>query len=80
MFGTMKNFVYLQRLIHTNAGTLSAMQSVTGFFNALRAAYMSAVYQPRERSIMGFSSAFDGLDSGKWHTAFLVPQSKNRTK
>lgn len=72
----MKKIVYLQRLIQPNTGIMSVMPSVTGLFFALRAAYMLAVYQPRKKSVIGFLSVFDGLDSGKWHTAFHVPMSK----
>ena len=70
-----KNFVYLQRLITTHAGIVSAMHSVTGLFFARIVAHIPATHQPRERLVMGLSSACDGLDSGKWYAAFFVPQS-----
>ncbi len=70
-----KNFVYLQRLIQKHADNVSAMLSVTGFIFARIAVHIPATYQPRERLVMGFSSACDGLDSGKWRVAFFVPQS-----
>lgn len=70
-----KFFVYLQRLITTHAGIVSAMHSVTGLFFARIVAHIPATHQPRERLVMGLSSACDGLDSGKWHVAFFVPQS-----
>ena len=53
------------------------MPSVTGIFNALRVAYTPAVCEPRETSVMGLSVTFEDLDSGKWRTAFLVPQCLN---
>lgn len=73
----MKNLVYLQCQISSHADKVSAMQSVTGIFNACIVAYIPAVYQPRETPVMGFSSACKGFDNGKWRTAFLVPQSQN---
>ena len=59
-----KNFVYLQRQVQKHADCTSAMLSVTGFNFARRAAYIPTVCQPRERLIMGFSSACNGLDDG----------------
>ena len=71
-----KNFVYLQRQIHNRAGIASAMLSVTGFIFAPTAAYIHKAYQPLERSIMGFSSARNGFDKGKWHAFFRATKSK----
>lgn len=71
-----KNFVYLQRLSQSQrAARPSVMLSVSGFFNALRAAIIPAAYQPRESSVMGDSALCVGLRRGKWHVAFFVPQS-----
>ena len=69
------NFVYLHCQIYKRAGRLSAMQSVTGIFNAPIAAYIHKAYQPLERSIMGFSSARNGFDKGKWHAFFRAVKS-----
>lgn len=71
----MKKFVYLQRQIQL-ADTMSAMLSVTGFNFVRRAAYIQTAYQPRERLVMGFSSASNGFDSGKWHAVFRAAKSK----
>lgn len=71
----MKNFVYLQRQIQL-ADTVSAMLSVTGFIFVRRAAYIHTAYQPRERLVMGFSSASNGFDNGKWHAVFRATKSK----
>ena len=72
----MKKFVYLQRLSQSQRAAIpSVMLSVSGFFNALRAAIIPAAYQPRESSVMGDSALCVGLRRGKWHVAFFVPQS-----
>lgn len=75
-----KKFVYLHCQIHERAGRLSEMQGVTGFFNAPTAAYIHKAYQPLERSIMGFSSARNGFDKGKWHAFFRAFKSNKITQ
>lgn len=52
------------------------MQSVSGIYFAHDVAHKPAAYQPRELPVIGSSSVRKGLDSGKWHAAFLVPVSK----
>ena len=77
----MKKFVYLQRLSQSQRAAIpSVMLSVSGFFNALRAAIIPAAYQPRESSVMGDSALCVGLRRGKWHAAFLVPQRQILTQ
>lgn len=73
----MKNFVYLQRQSKTNAGVLSAMQSVAGFIFAQGVAYMPAASQPRNTSVMGVLSAFEWIDIGKWPPLFLCHKVSN---
>ena len=73
----MKNFVYLQRQINSSAGNTSAMLSVAGFYFALGVAYMPEVSQPLGRSIMGFPSALEGFDKGKWPPLFSCHKVKN---
>jgi hypothetical protein len=50
------------------------MQSVSGIYFAQSVATIPAVYQPRELPVIGSSVTFEDLSSGKWRTAFLVPQ------
>ena len=64
MTARMKKVVYLQRQVQKHADCTSAMLSVTGFIFARCATYIPTVCQPRERLVMGFSSACNGLDDG----------------
>ena len=76
MTARMKKVVYLQRLSQTQRAVVpSVMRSVSGIFYAQDVAYMPAVHQPRELSVMGNSALCVGLRRGKWRTAFIVPQS-----
>ncbi len=75
MRSARKKIVYLQRLIQ-RTDTASVMQSVSGIYFAHDVAHKPAAYQPRELPVIGSSSVRKGLDSGKWHAAFLVPVSK----
>lgn len=75
-----KILVYLQRQSNTQAGSLSAMQSVAGIFNAPIVAYMPEASQPLERSVMGRSSACVRIDKGKWPPLFLCHNVKKYTK
>ena len=66
----------MQRLSQSQRAAIpSAMLSVTGFSFAQGVAYMPAVCQPRELSIMGSSALCVGLRRGKWPPLFFVPQS-----
>lgn len=80
MHHEMKKSVYSPLQVQKHAGSTSAMLSVAGFIFARRAAHIPAAYQPRDLSVMGTSSACKGLDNGKWHAAFFVPQGLNLTQ
>ena len=79
MRSARKKIVHLQRLIQ-RTDTASVMQSVSGIYFAHDVAHKPAAYQPRELPVIGSSSVRKGLDSGKWHAAFLVPMSKIYTQ
>lgn len=76
-----KILVYLQRLNLKNTAAATAC-NVSRFgllFCPMRRRYTAVCY-PRNVSIMGILTAVCvGLDSGKGHTAFLVPSSKLNT-
>ena len=75
-----KIVLYLQRQSNSNAGNVSAMQSVAGFLFALGVAYTPEASKPLGRSIMGLPSAFEWIDTGKWPPLFLCHIVKNSNK
>lgn len=71
-----KKSVYLHRLSQTQraASAVRNSQSNGLYFCPRRCDYDIAVCKPRDLIIMVWSALCEGLSSGKWRTAFIVPQ------
>ena len=71
-----KIFVYLHCQFNSSAEKVSAMPSVTGFFNAFGAAYIPAACQPRGVAIMALRPHLNGLTAGSGRRFFRATSSK----